>query len=523
MNFLTRYLTCGILFTFVMPSLVHPQSLDISDVWNTAEARQFDFWIGEWDVNLRMIQPDKTWRDSVKAKVKIYPILDGKAILELWDSEPIKGFSLRYYDPAKKKWVLYLNWPSNSRSSIGSLEGQFRHGRGEFFSSSKGTDGKETLSRYTFCDITENSLRWDDAFSKDGGKTWTNNWIMEFTRTAKMPSWPDSENAHTFVSGNRCKGPEFDLINSMAGLWTGKISIDENKKELVDATLNVFRILDGCTIIRFLEFEMGEQTYRNFGLISYNRQTKQFEELRLDNRPGLTAQILRGINENKNGLSKNGLSLSVAEKSDNIKRILKHHWTIPTSENEKLIIASSSSTDDGKNWTTSVNGTFTKSQKETVGLSASDRKSPGESDLENGLYLVNRWTETKGDLFPLLDDERYFKYDENKFFQLKDEAVEPIRHIGLSKTEFIPFDLKKKPQPIPQDDGRVQIDLKFSKKMASKLTPFSRKYLGRQVAMVIGGEIITLHKVRSVISSDGIQISRCTDDGCQLIMSKFGD
>lgn len=518
MNFLTRYLTCGVLLTVVTPGLVHSQCLDITDVWNTTEARQFDFWIGEWDVNLRMIQTDKTWRDSVKAKVKIYPILGGKAILELWDSKPIKGFSLRYYDPAKKKWVLYLNWPNNSRSSIGSLEGGFRHARGEFFSTSEGTDGKETISRYTFCDITENSLRWDDAFSKDGGKTWTNNWIMEFTRTAKMPGWPDSENAHTFVSGNRCKGPEFDLINSMSGLWTGKISVDENKTDLVDATLNVFRILDGCTIILFFEFEMGEQTYRNFGLISYNRQTKQFEELRLDNRPGSAAQILRGTNKNKNVLS-----LTVAEQSDRIKRILKHQWTIPSSENEQLNFASSSSTDDGKNWTASVNGTFTKSQRETSGLSESERKSSGESELENGLYLVNRWTETKDDLIPLLGDERYFRYDENKFFQLKDEEVEPIRHIGLSKTEFIPFDLKEKPQSIPQDDGRVQIDLKFSKKMARKLTPFSRKYLGRQVAMVIGGEIITLHKVRSVISSDGIQISRCTDDGCQLIMSKFGD
>ena len=46
--------------------------------------RQFDFWIGEWDVNLRVRQKDFTWKDQHKSVVHIYPILDGKAILELW-------------------------------------------------------------------------------------------------------------------------------------------------------------------------------------------------------------------------------------------------------------------------------------------------------------------------------------------------------------------------------------------------------------------------------------------------------
>ncbi len=42
-------------------------------------ARRFDFWIGEWDVNLRMLQDDLTFEDSVAARASVYPILDGKA------------------------------------------------------------------------------------------------------------------------------------------------------------------------------------------------------------------------------------------------------------------------------------------------------------------------------------------------------------------------------------------------------------------------------------------------------------
>ncbi len=33
-------------------------------------ARRFDFWIGDWDVNLRMRQDDLTFKDSVAARAE---------------------------------------------------------------------------------------------------------------------------------------------------------------------------------------------------------------------------------------------------------------------------------------------------------------------------------------------------------------------------------------------------------------------------------------------------------------------
>ena len=52
------------------------------------------------------------------------------------------------------------------------LEGVFRHGRGEFFSSIVGADGNVTTSRFTFSDISANRYRWDAASSTDAGLTW---------------------------------------------------------------------------------------------------------------------------------------------------------------------------------------------------------------------------------------------------------------------------------------------------------------------------------------------------------------
>ena len=255
---------CGL----VIPSpIASAQSNEILSTWQTAEDRQFDFWIGKWDVNLRIRQADSSWKNSVDAKVEIHPILDGKAVLELWDSSTIKGFSLRYFDHARKKWILFLNWPSNGdSSSIGSLTGQFRHGRGEFFSGSG-----ENISRYTFCDIAPDSLRWDDAYSQDGGKTWTNKWIMEFSRTAKVAQWPSGTDGHTLAPEGRCKGEQFELLNRMVGSWEGELDFDNDDIGVLKVKMKAYRVLGGCSVIRFLEYTTNDSiTVRVFGILTWN-------------------------------------------------------------------------------------------------------------------------------------------------------------------------------------------------------------------------------------------------------------
>ena len=303
------------------------QSSEITSEWQTKESRQFDFWIGKWDVNLRAVQKDLTWKDTTKATIEIYPVLDGKAILELWDSPTIKGFSLRYFDPAKGKWVLYLDWPNEKESSYSSLEGAFHHGRGEFFAERDGT-----ISRYTFCDISPTSLRWDDAYSKDGGKTWTYDWVMEFSRTAAIPTWPESSpNALTFAkSETRCRGneAEFAKLASVAGHWKGEFKLVEKGKPTIkaEATALAYRILDGCATILFLEHRHDNKSFRAFSMLTFNSTKKHFEELRLDNRQGSVAAVLSG------NLSGDDLNLAVSGAST-----LKSIWQFPTSGGDLII------------------------------------------------------------------------------------------------------------------------------------------------------------------------------------------
>lgn len=252
------------------------------------EARQFDFWAGAWRVNLRIRQEDLSFDDAAIADARVWRILDGKATLELWDSAAIKGFSLRWFDREDDEWKLWLNWPAANRSAGSALSGRFRHGRGEFFAESTAADGATIRSRYTFSDIASDRLRWDDAYSTDGGNTWSANWIMEFTRTAAAALPPDNEdNAHTYHDGSRCTLPEFERINALAGLWRGRVQDTTHAGDQSDvvADMSIHRILDGCAVMAFLHAPDAPAATREFRLLTWNSIAEGYEENLLDNEP----------------------------------------------------------------------------------------------------------------------------------------------------------------------------------------------------------------------------------------------
>ncbi|HJS81065.1 MAG TPA: hypothetical protein VJ748_10615, partial [Vitreimonas sp.] len=59
--------------------------------------------------------------------------------------------------------------------------GAFHNGRGEFYADDT-LNGRPIRVRFIISDITENSARFEQAFSADGGQTWEVNWIAVDTR-----------------------------------------------------------------------------------------------------------------------------------------------------------------------------------------------------------------------------------------------------------------------------------------------------------------------------------------------------
>jgi hypothetical protein len=45
----------------------------------------------------------------------------------------------------------------------------------------------------------------------------------------------------------------------------------------------------------------------------------------------------------------------------------------------------------------------------------------------------------------------------------------------------------------------------------------------QMVAIVVGGEVLTMHKIKEPITSGQLQISRCNDNACELLYVRLRD
>ena len=61
------------------------------------------------------------------------------------------------------------------------MHGGFAKGVGTFYGDDS-FEGRPIRVRYLWSRITEQSARWEQAFSLDEGNNWETNWYMDFTR-----------------------------------------------------------------------------------------------------------------------------------------------------------------------------------------------------------------------------------------------------------------------------------------------------------------------------------------------------
>lgn len=214
--------------------------------------REFDFWVGEWSVQNRHLQPDGTWSSGDVTRARITPVCNGAAILEEW-AGPFRGsfmngFSLRAFDSTTQRWDLLLFWTTTGDGTFGKLAGSFRHGRGEFFAG-----GPERMQRYTFSDALPDSVRWDSATSVDGEQTWKTDWIMEFTRTAPAEVVTEERLFDVaWTEGELSPHAAARELDWMLGTWEG-VQTDGYGANELEARLRCKLISKDCLVLDALE------------------------------------------------------------------------------------------------------------------------------------------------------------------------------------------------------------------------------------------------------------------------------
>ncbi len=100
-------------------------------------------------------------------------------------SRGFHGMTIRLYDKDADTWSLY--WIDSRFARIEPpVTGSFADGVGVFLGPDT-HDGRPVVCRYTWSDITADSVRWAQALSPDDGATWETNWLMEITRLEEEP------------------------------------------------------------------------------------------------------------------------------------------------------------------------------------------------------------------------------------------------------------------------------------------------------------------------------------------------
>lgn len=168
---------------FLLLTLVTPVKHFGQSPCSKPEFRQFDFWIGEWDVY------GKNGKKAGDSKISL--ILDSCIILEEWTSANAtsgiiySGKSFNKYNPTTKQWQ--QTWVDNVGGSTEYLKGKYEDNK-MVFETDPFPYSKDTMAirKLTFYNIDGNKVRQHGEISKDNGTTWTTEYDLEYRRRQKL-------------------------------------------------------------------------------------------------------------------------------------------------------------------------------------------------------------------------------------------------------------------------------------------------------------------------------------------------
>jgi hypothetical protein len=128
------------------------------------EYRQFDFWIGDWDVSAG---------DQAAGTNSIHPVHGGCALQENWQGSGaggISGSSFNIYDQASGKW--HQTWV-DARGTLLQLDGGLVGGSMVLSGSRPAQTGGMALHRISWTPNEDGSVRQLWEASQDDGGSWS--------------------------------------------------------------------------------------------------------------------------------------------------------------------------------------------------------------------------------------------------------------------------------------------------------------------------------------------------------------
>lgn len=138
---------------------------------NTAAYRQFDFWLGEWEV--------QNPQGQVVGQNSITAVLDGCMLIENWTGlGGSKGVSINYYDHRDGSWTQTYRDNTGNIATWPNLIGGLKEGAMTLESA----PGVSPMSRWVWTKISDDKVRQMAEVSTDEGATWNVVWDSYYLR-----------------------------------------------------------------------------------------------------------------------------------------------------------------------------------------------------------------------------------------------------------------------------------------------------------------------------------------------------
>jgi preprotein translocase subunit SecD len=150
--------------------------------------------------------------------------------------------------------------------------------------------------------------------------------------------------------------------------------------------------------------------------------------------------------------------------------------------------------------------------------SAQDKKQESPKKLPDGVYAVLRESLKEKDVLPLQDGEVLVIH---RHRYLKTDDKEPPRFLVVRPAPDVDLALASAPKAVKEGEEVVRILLKLQPKAATALERLTSDRLGRQITIILGGEVVTTHKIREVIKGGEVQITSCAAGAANYLLEQL--
>jgi hypothetical protein len=138
--------------------------------------------------------------------------------------------------------------------------------------------------------------------------------------------------------------------------------------------------------------------------------------------------------------------------------------------------------------------------------------------LTNGFYAVLKQAATPESARVDVANAVVLMYDH----KYTDSAQDlPPEYISIDTSSYVPIILDGLPEARKDGRGWTLLSVTLARDQVKPLEVFTRTHLGGKVAILLDGEVITTHKIRSVIEEGKLQITRCGDNACDVLRAKL--